>query len=70
MRKIVLLGYAGMLKHQIALRTGMVPSTFGETLKRFPATGQAGALTHPEWLALMLGREMAYRSDKKLAARL
>ena len=34
------------------------------------ASAQAGDLTHPEWLALLLGREMAYRSDKKLAARL
>jgi DNA replication protein DnaC len=33
-------------------------------------SAQAGALTHPEWLALLLGREIAYRSDKKLAARL
>ena len=34
------------------------------------ASTQAGTLTHPEWLALLLGREMAYRSDKKLTARL
>ena len=33
-------------------------------------SAQAGVLTYPEWLALLLGREMAYRSDKKLAARL
>ena len=31
---------------------------------------RVSVLTHPEWLALLLGREMAYRSDKKQAARL
>src|SRR6202158_5535540 len=34
------------------------------------ASGEAAALTHPEWLALLLDREMTYRHDKKLAARL
>ena len=38
-REIVRLGYAGVSKHQIALRTGVVPSTVRETLKRFAATG-------------------------------
>jgi DNA replication protein DnaC len=33
-------------------------------------SGEAAALTHPEWLALLLDREMTYRHDKKLAARL
>ncbi len=33
-------------------------------------SAEAAALTHPEWLALLLDREMAYRHDKKLAARL
>ena len=31
---------------------------------------EAAQLSHPEWLALLLDREMAYRQDKKLAARL
>jgi len=31
---------------------------------------EAAALTHPEWLALLLDREITYRHDKKLAARL
>jgi DNA replication protein DnaC len=31
---------------------------------------EAAALTHPEWLALLLDREMIYRHDRKLAARL
>ena len=31
---------------------------------------EAAALTHPEWLALLLDREMTYRHDRKLAARL
>jgi DNA replication protein DnaC len=33
-------------------------------------SGEAAALAHPEWLALLLDREMTYRHDKKLAARL
>ena len=28
------------------------------------------ALTHPEWLGLLLDRETSYRRDKRLAARL
>ena len=39
---------------------------FGET----EASAEAAALTHPEWLALLLGRELAYRHDKKLGVRL
>jgi DNA replication protein DnaC len=34
------------------------------------ASADAAALTHPEWLALLLDREMAYRHDRKLSARL
>jgi hypothetical protein len=34
------------------------------------ASAKAGALTHPEWLVLLLNPEIAYRSDKKRAARL
>ncbi len=37
-------GYAGVSKHQIALRTGVVPSTVRETLKRFAAAGLAWPL--------------------------
>ena len=36
-REIVRLGYAGVSKHQIALRIGVAPSTVRETLKRFAA---------------------------------
>lgn len=43
-REIVRLGYAGVSKHQIALRTGVVPSTVRETLKRFAASGLAWPL--------------------------
>ena len=39
---------------------------FGDT----QASAGAAALTHPEWLALLLDRELAYRHDKKLTARL
>ena len=38
-REIVRLGCAGVSKHQIARRTGVVPSTVRETLKRFAASG-------------------------------
>jgi DNA replication protein DnaC len=34
------------------------------------ASAEAAALTHPEWLALLLDREATWRHDKKLAARL
>ncbi len=39
---------------------------FGEA----ESSAEAAALSHPEWLALLLDREMTYRHDKKLAARL
>jgi DNA replication protein DnaC len=39
---------------------------FGET----ETSNEAAALTHPEWLGLLLDREMTYRHDKKLMARL
>ena len=43
-REIVRLGSAGVSKHQIARRTGVVPSTVRETLKRFAASGLAWPL--------------------------
>jgi DNA replication protein DnaC len=39
---------------------------FGEVA----ASGDAAALPHQDWLALLLEREMAYRHDRKLTARL
>jgi DNA replication protein DnaC len=39
---------------------------FGEA----ETSDEAAALTHPEWLALLLDREVIYRHDRKLAARL
>src|SRR5580692_2355361 len=39
---------------------------FGEVA----ASGDAAALPHPDWLALLLDREMTYRHDRKLTARL
>jgi len=33
-------------------------------------SGDAASMTHPEWLALLLDREMTYRYDKKLVRRL
>jgi len=50
--------------HQLGL-IGMAKA-FGEA----ETSNEAAALTHPEWLALLLDREMTYRHDKKLAARL
>jgi hypothetical protein len=39
---------------------------FGE----IEASAEATTLTHPEWLALLLDREVSYRRDKRLLARL
>ena len=39
---------------------------FGEIV----ASGDAAALPHPDWLALLLDCEMSYRHDRKLTARL
>ena len=39
---------------------------FGEVA----ASGDAAALPHTDWLALLLDREMTYRHDRKLTARL
>jgi len=50
--------------HQLGLY-GMAKA-FGEA----ETTDEAAALTHPEWLALLLDREITYRHDKKLTARL
>jgi hypothetical protein len=35
---------------------------FGE----IEASGEAAALTHPEWLALLLDQEASYRRDRRL----
>src|ERR1700738_1486774 len=50
--------------HQLGLLA--MAKAFGDV----ETSGEAAALTHPEWLALLLDREMTYRHDKKLAARL
>src|SRR5262245_48910230 len=34
------------------------------------ASGEAGALSHADWLGLLLDRELTHRRDKRLAARL
>ena len=52
------------LLHQLGLN-GMAKA-FGE----IEAAGEATTLTHPEWLALLLDREVSYRRDKRLLARL
>ena len=50
--------------HQLGL-FGMAQA-FGEA----EASAETAALTHSEWLALLLDREMTYRHDRKRAARL
>jgi len=52
------------LLHQLGL-AGMAKA-FGE----IEASGEATALTHPEWLALLLDQEASYRRDRRLHARL
>ena len=52
------------LLHQLKL-DGMAKA-FGE----IEASSEATALTHPEWLALLLDREVSYRRDRRLLARL
>ena len=50
--------------HQLGLN-GMAKA-FGD----IEASGEAAALTHPEWLGLLLDREISHRRDKRLLARL
>src|SRR5207245_2459681 len=52
------------LLHQLGLN-GMAKA-FAE----IEASAEATTLTHPEWLALLLDREVSYRRDKRLLARL
>jgi hypothetical protein len=52
------------LLHQLGLN-GMAKA-FGE----IEAAAEATTLTHPEWLGLLLDREVSYRRDKRLLARL
>ena len=52
------------LLHQLGLN-GMAKA-FGE----IAASGEVTALTHPEWLGLLLDREVSSRRDKRLLARL
>jgi DNA replication protein DnaC len=50
--------------HQLGLYGMAKAFTEAET------SDQAAALGHPEWLALLIDRELAYRHDRKLTARL
>ena len=45
-------------------------STVLKAFAEVETSDQAAALAHPEWLALLLDREITYRHDKKLTARL
>ncbi|NDV88844.1 ATP-binding protein [Aurantimonas aggregata] len=50
--------------HQLGL-AGMA-----EAFAEIEASSQVGRLTHPEWLGLLIDREVTHRRDKRLAARL
>ena len=52
------------LLHQLGL-AGMA-----KAFDEIQASAEATALTHPEWLALLLDREVSYRRDRRLLARL
>jgi len=52
------------LLHQLGL-AGMA-----KAFVEIEASAEAAALAHPEWLALLLDRELSYRRDKRLLARL
>ena len=52
------------LLHDLGLN-GMAKA-FGE----IEASGEAATVTHPEWLGLLLDRELTYRRDRRLLARL
>lgn len=50
--------------HQLGL-AGMA-----EAFAEIEASSEVGRLTHPEWLGLLIDREVTHRRDKRLAARL
>jgi DNA replication protein DnaC len=52
------------LLHQLGL-AGMA-----KAFDEIEASAEAAALTHPEWLGLLLDREVSYRRDRRLLARL
>ena len=52
------------LMHELGLN-GMA-----KAFTEIEASAEAAALTHPEWLALLLDRELTYRRDRRLLARL
>jgi DNA replication protein DnaC len=52
------------LLHQLGLN-GMA-----KAFHEIEASGEAAALTHPEWLGLLLDREVTHRRDRRLLARL
>jgi hypothetical protein len=41
-----------------------------EAFAELEASGEAAALSHADWLGLLLDRELTHRRDKRLAARL
>jgi hypothetical protein len=52
------------LMHQLGFN-GMA-----KAFSEIEASGEGATLTHPEWLGLLLDREVTYRHDKRLRARL
>lgn len=41
-----------------------------EAFAEIEASSEVARLTHPEWLGLLIDREVTYRRDRRLAARL
>ena len=46
------------------------PAGMAEAFAEIEASSEVGRLTHPEWLGLLIDREVTHRRDKRLAARL
>jgi DNA replication protein DnaC len=52
------------LLHQLGL------SGMAKAFSEIEASGEAASLSHPEWFALLLDRELSFRRDRRLLARL
>ena len=46
------------------------PAGMAEAFAEIDASSEVGRLSHPEWLGLLIDREVTHRRDKRLAARL
>lgn len=60
-----------MLSHPTLEQLNQLGLTgMAQAFAEIEASSQAGRLSHPEWLALLIDREITHRRDKRLAARL